>query len=106
MKTIPKFPDLMAEADRFVEELKDDERSIVEQRHRYWFKNGYGISLIRFSPIYRSDSIKAFLFEGSEENYVRSDRLIELFGRNFDDEFILRNESEVRQAIEYVRDLK
>lgn len=106
MKTIPKFPDLMAEADRFVEELEDDERSIVEQRHRYWFKNGYGISLIRFSLIYHSNSIKAFLFEGSEENYDLSDRPVELFGYKFDAEFRLRNESEVRQAIEYVRDLK
>lgn len=106
MKTIPKFTDLIAQADEFVEETNDDERSIVEQRHRYWFKNGYGISLIRFSPFYYDGSIEACLLEGSEESRDQSDRPVELFGHKFDDEFRLYKESEIREAIEYVRDLK
>ena len=48
MKTIPKFPDLMAEADRFVEESEDNLPGQILERHRYWFKNGYGLSLVRF----------------------------------------------------------
>lgn len=106
MKTIPKFTDLIAQADEFVEESKEDERSIVEQRHRYWFKNGYGISLIRFSPFYYNGSIEACLLEGSEESYDQSDRPVELFDCKFDEPFRMYMESEIREAIEYVRDLK
>lgn len=105
MKTIPKFPDLIAQADEFVEESRDDERSVVEHRHRYWFKNGYGISLIRFSPFYYSGTIEACLLEGSEESYDLSDRPVELFDCKFNDVFRLYKESEIRKAIEYVRDL-
>lgn len=105
MKTIPKFPDLMAEADRFVEDTEDNLPGQILERHRYWFKNGYGLSLVRFSPIYYGDSIEARLLKGNEENFGLSDRPVKLFGYKFYDTLRLYEESEVRQAIEYVRDL-
>lgn len=105
MKTIPKFPDLMAEADKLVEDTEDNLPGQILERHRYWFKNGYGLSLVRFLPIYYEGSIEAYLLEGNEENFDLSDRPVELFGHKFDDAFKLYDESEVRQAIEYVRDL-
>lgn len=105
MKTIPKFPDLMTEADRFVEDTEDNLPGHILERHRYWFKNGYGLSLVRFSPSHYFGSIEVCLLEGSEENFELSDRPVELFGYKFDDAFRLYEESEVRQAIEYVRDL-
>lgn len=105
MKTIPKFPDLMAEADRFVEDTEDNLPSQILERHRYWFKNGYGLSLVRFSPNYYDGSIEVSLLEGSEENFDLSDRTVELFDCKFNDVFRLFEESEVRQVIEYVRDL-
>lgn len=49
MKTIPKFTDLIAKADKFVE---DDIRELVKwqsERQRYYFKNGYVASLILWS---------------------------------------------------------
>lgn len=49
MKTIPKFTDLIAKADRFVE---DEIRELVKwqsERQRYYFKNGYVASLILWS---------------------------------------------------------
>lgn len=105
MKNIPKFPDLMAEADRFVEDTEDNRPSQILERHRYWFKNGYGLSLVRFSPNHYLGSIEVSLLYGSEGNFDLSDRPVELFGYKFDDAFRLYEESEVRQAIEYVRDL-
>ena len=105
MKTIPKFPDLMAEADRFVEDTEDNLPSQILERQRYWFKNGYGLSLVRFSPNYYFGSIEASLIEGSEGNFDLSDRPVELFDCKFNDVFWLFEESEVRQVIEYVRDL-
>lgn len=105
MKTIPKFPDLMAEADRFVEDTEDNLPSQILERQRYLFENGYGLSLVRFSPNYYDGSIEVSLLEGSEESFDLSDRPVELFGYKFDDAFRLYEESEVRQVIEYVRDL-
>lgn len=49
MKTIPKLTDLIAKADRFVE---DDIRELVKwqsERQRYHFKNGYVASLVLWS---------------------------------------------------------
>lgn len=49
MKTIPKFTDLIAKADRFVE---DDSLELVKwqrERQRYYFKNGYVASVILWS---------------------------------------------------------
>ena len=105
MKTIPKFTDLIAKADGFVEDKEDNLPSQILERHRYWFKNGYGLSLVKFSSIYYEDSIEACLLEGSEGNFDLSDRPVELFGYKFDEVFRLYDESEVRQVIEYVRGL-
>lgn len=105
MKTIPKFPDLMAEADRFVEDTEDNLPGQILERHRYWFKNGYGLSLVRWKPILYGGTVEAQLLVGSESDFHSSYEPVQLFGLKLTGEFRLFEESEVRQVIEYVRDL-
>lgn len=49
MKTIPKFTDLIAKADRFVECEGHDLVKWQRERQRYYFKNGYVASVILWS---------------------------------------------------------
>lgn len=46
MKTIPKFTDLIAKADKFAEY---DDHKWQRERQRYYFKNGYVANLILWS---------------------------------------------------------
>lgn len=49
MKTIPKFTDLIAKADRFVEDDSLESVKWQSGRQRYYFKNGYVASVVLWS---------------------------------------------------------
>lgn len=95
MKTIPKFTDLIAAAERFIEFDENELTVYQKEKHHYYFKNGYVASVVLWNdkmPTPYKNNIEVAYWCDCNHSHTGDVKLV------YDDK-------NLREHIEKVRDL-